>query len=93
MLAGIEKDYTEIYRNNIKEELSSFLPGIPGNIAYIDLPGAHNNTSLSSLLQKPLIRQEEIRPLDNAALAGFRLCPGRMAESYQQLCKSTRKGK
>jgi hypothetical protein len=59
----------------LREELSAFLPHLPGNI---DSAAAHDDTNMSSL-KKLITRQticSELAPLSANALAGFRLNPG-----------------
>jgi len=64
----------------LKDELSSFLPHLPGNI---DMPGNQDNSSLRSLIDKPPITGKEILPLSTSALAGFKLQPGPISETYR----------
>jgi len=66
----------------LREELSAFLPHLPGNI---DSAAAHDDTNMSSL-KKLITRQticSELAPLSANALAGFRLNPGPVAEPFR----------
>jgi len=64
----------------LKEELSAFLPHLPGNI---DMPGHQDNSSLRSLIDKPPITGKEILPLSTSALSGFKLQAGPIPENYR----------
>jgi len=57
----------------MKEQLSAFLPNLPGNI---DTPGSSDNSSLRLLIERPPIGGKELLPLSQQQLAGFRLHPG-----------------
>ncbi|KAJ8312919.1 hypothetical protein KUTeg_010292 [Tegillarca granosa] len=70
---GLEHSYSKFCKKEGKEELSAFLPNLPG---HIDSPGIQDNSSLRSLIEKPPITGKELHPLSGSALAGFRLHPG-----------------
>ncbi|KAK2166705.1 hypothetical protein NP493_1293g01015 [Ridgeia piscesae] len=70
---GLEHSYNKYCSKKLKEELSAFLPNLPGNI---DTPGLLDNSSLRSVIEKPPITGKELIPLSGAALTGFRLHPG-----------------
>ena len=69
---NLEHYYNKFIRKKPKEELSAFLPSLPGNI---DTPGIQDNSTLRGLMEKRPIAKELI-PLSGAALTGFRLHPG-----------------
>jgi len=79
---GLDHAWNKFCATNkkMKEELSAFLPHLPGNI---DTPGHQDNSSLRSLIDKPPITGKEILPLSTSALAGFKLQPGPIAEPYR----------
>ncbi|KAI0239490.1 Mediator of RNA polymerase II transcription subunit 19 [Lamellibrachia satsuma] len=77
---GLEHSYNKYCSKKLKEELSTFLPNLPGNI---DTPGLHDNSSLRSVIEKPPITGKELIPLSGAALTGFRLHPGPLPEQYR----------
>ncbi|KAF5284685.1 hypothetical protein FQA39_LY16937 [Lamprigera yunnana] len=70
---GLEHSYTKFSGKKLKEALSSFLPTLPG---VIDSPGAQDNSSLRSVIDKPPIVGKELLPLTSSQLDGFRLHPG-----------------
>lgn len=70
---GLEHSYSKFSGKKLKEQLSSFLPNLPG---IIDAPGAQDNSSLRSIIDKPPIGGKELLPLTSVQLAGFRLHPG-----------------
>lgn len=70
---GLEHSYTKFSGKKLKESLSSFLPTLPG---VIDAPGAQDNSSLRSVIEKPPIGGKELLPLTSTQLDGFRLHPG-----------------
>jgi len=77
---GLEHSYHKFTSKKVKDELSAFLPTLPG---YIDNPGAQDNSSLRSVIEKPPIVGKELIPLSGHALSGFRLHPGPLAEQYR----------
>lgn len=70
---GLEHSYSKFSGKKLKEQLSSFLPTLPG---VIDSPGQQDNSSLRSVIEKPPIGGKELLPLTNVQLDGFRLHPG-----------------
>lgn len=70
---GLEHSYSKFSGKKLKEQLSSFLPTLPG---IIDAPGMQDNSSLRSVIEKPPIGGKELLPLTSVQLAGFRLHPG-----------------
>merc|ERR1711931_273870 len=72
---GLEHSYNKFCGKKMKEDLSAFLPNLPGNI---DIPSTSVNDSSSfrSLIEKPPITGKEILPLQGSQLSGFRLHPG-----------------
>ncbi|XP_064620786.1 mediator of RNA polymerase II transcription subunit 19-like [Lineus longissimus] len=87
---GLEHSYNKFSGKKVKEELSAFLPNLPGNI---DTPGIQDNSSLRSLIEKPPITGKEILPITGAALTGFRLHPGPLPEQYRLMTQVPQKKK
>lgn len=79
---GLEHSYSKFSGKKLKEQLSSFLPNLPG---IIDGPGQQDNSSLRSVIDKPPIGGKELLPLSSAQLAGFRLHPGPLPEQYRYI--------
>lgn len=77
---GLEHSYSKFSGKKVKEQLSSFLPNLPG---MIDTPGHQDNSSLRSVIEKPPIGGKELLPLTSVQLAGFRLHPGPLPEQYR----------
>ncbi|KRT80213.1 hypothetical protein AMK59_7752 [Oryctes borbonicus] len=77
---GLEHSYSKFSGKKLKEQLSSFLPTLPG---VIDAPGQQDNSSLRSVIEKPPIVGKELLPLTNVQLDGFRLHPGPLPEQYR----------
>ncbi|XP_033099516.1 mediator of RNA polymerase II transcription subunit 19-like [Anneissia japonica] len=78
----LERTYQKFSSKKVKEQLSTFLPYIPGNI---DIAGTQDSSSLQQLVDKPPIRGKEIVPLNNSALASFKLHPGSIPDQYKLL--------
>ncbi|KAL4224376.1 Mediator of RNA polymerase II transcription subunit 19 [Mactra antiquata] len=87
---GLEHTYNKFCNKKGKEELSSFLPHLPG---CIDTPGMQDNSSLHSLIEKPPITGKEINSLSNTALTSFRLHPGPLPEQYRFMSQMPTKKK
>ncbi|GFN82492.1 LIM domain-binding protein 2 [Plakobranchus ocellatus] len=90
---NLEHSYNRFLNKKVKEELSAFLPHLPGNI---DSPGIQDNSSLRSLIEKIPIVNKEMNQLSGSALSGFRLHPGPLPEQYQtmnQMMQKKRKHK
>jgi mediator of RNA polymerase II transcription subunit 19 len=68
-------------RRKLKDQLSSFLPNLPGN--GIDNPAPNDSSSLRSLIEKPPICGKELLHLTPNQLTGFRLHPGPLPEQYR----------
>lgn len=79
---GLEHSYSKFSGKKVKEQLSSFLPNLPG---VIDGPGHLDNSSLRSVIEKPPIGGKDLLPLTSVQLAGFRLHPGPLPEQYKHL--------
>ncbi|XP_061188511.1 mediator of RNA polymerase II transcription subunit 19-like isoform X1 [Saccostrea echinata] len=77
---GLQNSYSKFCKKEGKEELSAFLPNLPG---YIDTPGIQDNSSLRSLIENPPKTSKELVPLSGPALQGFRLHPGPLPEQYR----------
>jgi len=84
----LEHSYHKFTSKKVKDELSAFLPHLPGNI---DTPGSQDNSSLRSLIEKPPIGGRELIPLSGHALAGFRLHAGPVAEQYLRMHQPAQK--
>jgi len=79
---NLEHSYTKLASKKMKDNLSSFLPGLPG---IIDTPGTQDNSSLRGLIEKPPVCGKELLLLNQLQLAGFRLHPGPLPEQYRTL--------
>lgn len=79
---GLEHTYSKFSGKKVKEQLSSFLPNLPG---IIDTPGHQDNSSLRSVIEKPPHVGKELRPLSSVQLSGFRLHPGPLPEQYRYM--------
>ncbi|XP_022915948.1 mediator of RNA polymerase II transcription subunit 19 [Onthophagus taurus] len=77
---GLEHSYSKFSGKKLKEQLSSFLPTLPG---VIDTPGQNDNSSLRSVIEKPPIGGKELLPLTSVQLDGFRLHPGPLPEQFR----------
>jgi len=64
----------------MKDQLSAFLPNLPGNI---DTPGGDDNSSLRLLHEKPPIGRNDLLALTAQQLNGFRLHPGPIPDKYR----------
>ncbi|XP_002736628.1 uncharacterized protein LOC100378527 [Saccoglossus kowalevskii] len=87
---GLEHAYNKFCSKKIKEQLSAFLPHLPG---MIDTVGTQDNSSLRSLIDKQPILGKELLPLSTPALAGFRLHPGPIPEQYRLMQQQPHKKK
>ncbi|KAJ1531029.1 hypothetical protein ONE63_005859 [Megalurothrips usitatus] len=85
---GLEHSYSKFSGKKVKEQLSSFLPNLPGTI---DNPGHADNSSLRSVIDKPPIGGKELLPLTSVQLAGFRLHPGPLPEQYRYVNQAPQK--
>ncbi|KAM8923859.1 mediator of RNA polymerase II transcription subunit 19 [Pelodytes ibericus] len=74
---NLEHSFSKFCGKKVKEKLSNFLPDLPG---MIDTPGAQDNSSLRSLIEKPPICGHSFTPLTGALLTGFRLHAGPLPE-------------
>ncbi|KAG1673481.1 Mediator of RNA polymerase II transcription subunit 19 [Nymphon striatum] len=77
---GLEHSYNKFSGKKVKDQLSAFLPNLPGSI---DTPGHQDHSSLKSLIEKPPIGGKELIPLTNIQLQGFRLHAGPLPEQYR----------
>lgn len=87
---NLEHSYNKFCGRKMKDQLSAFLPNLPGNI---DAPGHQDNSSLRSLIEKPPIGGKELLPLTGAQLSGFRLHPGPLPEQYKLMSQQPQKKK
>ncbi|XP_033627575.1 mediator of RNA polymerase II transcription subunit 19-like isoform X2 [Asterias rubens] len=79
---GLEHSYQRFSSKKVKEQLSAFLPHLPG---MIDTVGVQDNSSLRMLIDKPPVGGKEILPLSGPSLAGFKLHPGSIPEQFKLL--------
>ncbi|EDO47496.1 predicted protein [Nematostella vectensis] len=86
---GLEQSYQKFCGKKVKENLSAFLPHLPG---YIDEKGTPEN-SLRSVIDKPPIGGKELLPLPSHALSGFRLNPGPIPEQFRFMTQQPTKKK
>lgn len=98
---GLEHSYSKFSGKKVKEQLSSFLPNLPGvidgpgqsvsfhqliiYILYLIFVCLKDNSSLRSIIEKPPIVGKELASLSSVQLAGFRLHPGPLPEHYRYL--------
>jgi len=87
---NLEHAYNKFCGRKLKDQLSAFLPNLPGNI---DGPGNLDNSSLKSLIEKPPIGGKELLPLTGSQLSGFRLHPGPLPEQYRLMSQQPQKKK
>ncbi|XP_055936396.1 mediator of RNA polymerase II transcription subunit 19-like isoform X1 [Argiope bruennichi] len=87
---NLEHSYNKFCGRKMKDQLSAFLPNLPGNI---DGPGSLDNSSLKSLIEKPPIGGKELLPLTGSQLSGFRLHPGPLPEQYRLMSQQPQKKK
>jgi mediator of RNA polymerase II transcription subunit 19 len=87
---GLEHSYNKFGSKKVKEELSAFLPNLPGNI---DTPGNQDGSSLRSIIEKPPIVSKELIQLSGNSLTGFRLHPGPLPEQYRLMNQPAQKKK
>ncbi|XP_067124904.1 mediator of RNA polymerase II transcription subunit 19-like isoform X2 [Centruroides vittatus] len=87
---NLEHSYNKFCGRKMKDQLSAFLPNLPGNI---DIPGHQDNSSLRSLIEKPPIGGKELLPLMGAQLTGFRLHAGPLPEQYRLMNQQPQKKK
>ncbi|KAL5292913.1 MED19 family protein [Megaselia abdita] len=78
---GLEHSYGKFSGKKVKEQLSTFLPNLPGCDG---MPNMENST-LRSVIEKPPIGGKELHMLSSVQLAGFRLHPGPLPEQYRTL--------
>uniref|UniRef100_G3MLK0 Mediator of RNA polymerase II transcription subunit 19 n=1 Tax=Amblyomma maculatum TaxID=34609 RepID=G3MLK0_AMBMU len=87
---NLEHSYNKFSGRKVKDQLSAFLPNLPGNI---DAPGDQDNSSLRSLIEKPPVGGKELLPLTGAQLVGFRLHPGPLPEQYRMMSQQPQRKK
>lgn len=87
---GLEHSYNKFSGRKVKDQLSAFLPNLPGNI---DAPGDQDNSSLRSLIEKPPVGGKELLALTAAQLVGFRLHPGPLPEQYRMMSQQPQRKK
>jgi len=64
----------------MKDQLSAFLPNLPGNI---DTPGSNDDSSLRSLIERPPIVGRELLALNATQMNAFKLHPGAIPDKYR----------
>ncbi|RDD40007.1 Mediator of RNA polymerase II transcription subunit 19 [Trichoplax sp. H2] len=69
--------YNQYHGRKLKENLSTFLPELPGRV---DVPVTKADPGLSGLIDKPPIGGRELLPLSNHSLSAFHLMPGKAYE-------------
>jgi len=79
VVVGLENIYGQLNNKELQENLSSFLPQLPG---YIDAPGTPKD-SLHGLLEKPPVGGRELMSLSDVSLSSFRLMPGSVPEKFK----------
>ncbi|PIK50117.1 putative mediator of RNA polymerase II transcription subunit 19 [Apostichopus japonicus] len=79
---GLQHSYDKFSTKKVKEQLSAFLPGLPGRI---DTPGVQDNSSLQSVIEKPPIGGKPLIPLTGPMLSGFKLHPGPVPDHLKWL--------
>ena len=71
---ALDEEYHKLSSDKkIKNELSSFLPFLPG---YNDTPAVEDGSSLQQLYENPPRVRKELDQLPSHVLSGFRLAPG-----------------
>ncbi|XP_071479382.1 mediator of RNA polymerase II transcription subunit 19-like [Diadema antillarum] len=78
---GLEHSFNKFSTKKLKDQLSAFLPHLPGNI---DTVSSQDNSSLQAVIEKPPITKE-ITHLSASALQGFKLHPGSIPDQYKLL--------
>jgi len=82
---NLEHSYNKFSGKKIKEQLSSFLPNLPGVLDGVPQGSVQDNSTLRSVIDKPPIGGKELLSLTSFQLAGFRLHPGPLPEQYKYL--------
>lgn len=82
---NLEHSYNKFSGKKIKEQLSSFLPNLPGVLDGVPQSSIHDNSTLRSVIEKPPIGGKELLPLTSFQLAAFRLHPGPLPDQYKYL--------
>jgi mediator of RNA polymerase II transcription subunit 19 len=77
---GLESAYHKMsMTKRPKEELSSFLPNLPG---FLDTPASDDKSSLRDLFENPHRVRKEIEALPPQLFNGFRLKPGPVIKEF-----------
>ncbi|VEL09750.1 unnamed protein product [Protopolystoma xenopodis] len=80
---GLESAYQKFCGKKLRDNLSAFLPHLPGNV---DVPASEDGSSLMGLIERPPIRGKELRLFAPSQLDhGFRLHPGPLPQEYAVL--------
>ncbi|KAF7489947.1 Mediator of RNA polymerase II transcription subunit 19 [Sarcoptes scabiei] len=78
---NLEHSFNKFCGRKIKDQLSSFLPNLPGNI---DVPACQDDSSLRKIIERPPITSIEIVPLNKQQLdSAFRLHVGPVPNQYR----------
>ncbi|CAG2170072.1 unnamed protein product [Oppiella nova] len=85
---SLEHSYNKFSGRKVKDQLSAFLPNLPGNI---DIPALQDNSSLRLLIEKPPIGGKELLPLTANQLLGFRLHAGPLPEQYRFMSQTVQR--
>lgn len=84
---NLEHSFNKFCGRKIKNQLSFFLPNLPGNI---DVPASKDDSSLRKLIENPPITSIEIVPLTKQQLdSAFRLHVGPIPEQYRFMSNQT----
>jgi len=87
---NLEHSFNKFSGRKVKDQLSAFLPNLPGNI---DAPAHQDNSSLRLLIDKPPIGGKELVPLTQSQLQAFRLHAGPLPEQYRLMSQSVQRKK
>ncbi|PAA80949.1 hypothetical protein BOX15_Mlig026630g4, partial [Macrostomum lignano] len=78
----LEQAYSMYCTRRLREELSCFLPGLPGQI---DTNGFEDGSSLSEMIERPPVTGKDLAPLSANAMSAFRLHEGPVPPELAQL--------
>jgi len=79
---NLEHSFTKLASKKMKDNLSSFLPTLPG---LVDTPASQDNSSLRGVIEKPPVGGKEVITLNQLQLTGFRLHPGPLPQQYRDV--------
>lgn len=88
---NLEHSFNKFCGRKIKDQLSAFLPNLPGNI---DIPGSQDDSSLRKMIERPPITSIEIVPLNKQQLdSAFRLHVGPVPDQYRFMSQTVQRKK